>query len=300
MVNWNDAHWDALQKEYGQLLEAEHFIGIDIETTGLSPAKFAQIIELSAIRLDNDNPDKFTKIETLVRPTAKIPKKITNITGIKNEDVSSARGFNHIAKELYAFLGDSVIVAHNAMFEQRFLDYYLNYNQLFYTNTYFDTMKAMKLLFPETKGFNRLDKFLDMFGIVNDNWHNAGSDSLLTLVAFNELRKKYLEHYELDDKASYDFIDNDLSPEAWKVTSYRYWDKAYNTKNPKSRLYVRLKSPEGRVANIFYDYTIGEWDYNNSLTRVPLDFSEITKAITEKAFVDSLDDLNPHNHSVVF
>lgn len=299
---WATADWDALKKQYHDLLISDHFVGIDIETTGFSPNKFSQIIELSAIRLDNPDSEEFTKLETLVRPVGKIPPKISKITGITDEMVSKVRGFNHLSKELFSFLSDAVIVAHNAMFEQRFLDFYMNYNQLPYTNNYFDTVKAMKLLFPNYKGGNRLDAFLELFGMVNENWHNANSDSLLTLIAFNKLRKMYLDHFGIDDPIDYDhFVDNDFDPEAWQVTSVNYWEKAYSTKNPKSRLYVRLVSPDKKsFANIFYDYVIDEWDYNNSLTRNPLDFSEITKEVLKQNNVKSLNELNPHKMTAVF
>lgn len=296
-VDWTKADWYALKNKYGKILEHDHFTGIDIETTGLSPEKYAQIIELSAIHLDADNPEDYSKLETLIRPDGSIPKKITTITGITNEMVQNARGLTHVAKELYSFLSDSVIVAHNAMFEKRFLDYYFNYNQLFYTNEYFDTMTAMKLLFPETKGANRLDSFLALFDITNEHWHEANSDSLLTLIAFSKLRKKYFEFFNLEDNIDYDFVENSFNPEIWDLKSARYWEKSYHTKAGKSRLYVRLLDAKNKkVANIYFNYKINEWDYNNQLTRVPLDFSGISELIKEKYNVSDIRELNPHSY----
>lgn len=294
-IDWSTAKWDKLKEAYGDILEHNHFIGVDLETTGFSPEKHAEIIEISAIRLDSTDTNKFHKFETLVRPTVKIPKKISTLTSITNDMVQQVKGPTHIMKELFSFLSDGVIVAHNAMFEQRFLDYYMNYNQLFYTNVYFDTMTAMRILFPKTKGFNRLDAFLDIFDIVNDNWHQANSDSLLTLIAFSKLREKYFEHYELEDNLDFHFDDNSFNPEKWRLLNANYWEKSYHTQAGKSRLYVRLSSPSiKKNVNIFYDYKIHDWNYNNQLTRVPLDFSAIEKDICTKYNVDQIEELNPH------
>lgn len=294
-IDWSTAKWDKLKEAYGEILEHNHFIGVDLETTGFSPEKHAEIIEISAIRLDATDTNKFHKFETLVRPTVKIPKKISTLTSITNDMVQQVKGPTHIMKELFSFLSDGVIVAHNAMFEQRFLDYYMNYNQLFYTNVYFDTMTAMKLLFPKTIGFNRLDAFLDIFGIVNDNWHQANSDSLLTLIAFSKLREKYFEYYGLENNLDFHFDDNTFNPEKWRLLNASYWEKSYHTQSGKSRLYVRLSSPNiKKNVNIFYDYKIHDWNYNNQLTRVPLDFSAIEKDICTKYNVDQIEELNPH------
>lgn len=293
-LNWADADWDALKAKYDDLLRLPHFVGLDLETTGFSPQRHAEIIELSAIRLDHKSQKHFHKFETLVRPTTRIPAKITKLTGITNEDVKTARGFTHIAKELYTFISDGVLVAHNASFEQRFMDYYLNYNQLFYTNPYFDTMAAMKLLFPKAKSY-KLDAFLDLFDLTNPDWHSAMSDSLMTLVGFEKLREKYLAHYHLPDQIDYDFEDVNFEPEIWTPLSANYWEKAYHTKNPRSRLYVRVKAPNyDMVANIYYDYIIDDWNYNNALTKVPLDFSEITNELCQRYHVKNLKDFNPH------
>lgn len=291
---WATANWDALRDVYHDLLMMEHFIGIDLETTGFSPQVHSFIIELSAIRVDDPSEDNWTKFDTLVKPPVSIPKKITNITGITNDMVKDARGFTHIAKELYTFMGDSVIVAHNAMFEQRFLDHYLNYNQLFYTNPYFDTVTAFKLLFPKAKD-HKLDTFLEYFGLVNDNWHSADADAYFTLVGFFYLRKKYLEHYGLEDTISYKIDDRPFEPEIWNIKSVNYWEKSPHLKSGKSRLYVKCTSEDNKkFANIFYDYKLEEWDYNNQNTNTPLDFSEMTKLILEKYKVKSLKELNPN------
>lgn len=286
-----DINFEGLCKNFHEQLTAEHYIGIDLETTGLSPLKFAQIIEFAAFRVDNDDPQKWDKLYSLIKPKSSIPKKITKLTGITNEQVKNAPGFTHFAKELYTFMSDAYIIAHNASFEKRFLDYYMNYNQLLYTNEYVDTLKLYKVAFPD-RGNYTLESFLAEFGLTNDKWHTAESDAYYTTLAFMKLRSLYLKHYGIDDPISYEFEDRLFESSAWVVKSANYWSKALHTKNPRERLYVRVVNPEGEgVANIYYDYIVSDWDYNNSITHTPLDFSDITNQILKMKRVKSLSDL---------
>lgn len=292
---WSIANWDALRSEYHEELTYPHYSGLDIETTGFSPGVHSQIIELSIILLDNDIEEKRSNINTLVRFMGKVPKKITDLTGITTEMVKNYNvpGKTHLMKEVYSFAADTIVVAHNANFEKRFLDFYMNKNQLPFDNTYIDTMKIMKLLFPSVSSYT-LDSFLDLLSIENKKSHSAFYDATSTLEAFNRVRKLYLKHYELADRVNYDISERGYNPVKWKVIARpRYWSKAPNTQNPKSRLYVQIKDPNsGEQANIFYDYIYKQWDYNNQITHRPLDFSEIEKEIVNEMNLSSIEDLN--------
>lgn len=283
--------FDALRDKFHEQFTAQHYIGIDLETTGFSPEKFAQIIEFAAFRVNNEDPEQWEKLYSLIKPKSPIPKKITKITGIDDEQVKNAPGFTHFAKELYTFMGDAYIIAHNANFEKRFLDFYMNYNQLLYTNEYIDTLEIYKTGFPDRNKHN-LEAFISEFNLTNDKWHTAEADAYYTTLAFIKLRALYLEHFGLEDTIDYDVDDRLFESEKWKVRSVKYWSKAIGTKNPKERLYVSVVNPNGEgFANIYYDYIINDWDYNNSITREPLDFSYIKDQILKMRRVSSLEEL---------
>lgn len=96
---------------------------IDLETTGLllpeaSSLKYQpKIIEICALRLD-DNYDLVDSIETLVDPEQEISEEITKITGIRNEDVEGKPKYIDIHDSLVdLFLGERIVVAHNAPFD---------------------------------------------------------------------------------------------------------------------------------------------------------------------------------------
>lgn len=96
------------------------FIALDAETTGLE-AETDKIIEIAAIKFDllsNDHP----VFESLINPAVKLPRKITNITGITNKMLVDQPPFAELAQDLKAFIGDLPIVAYNAKFDKGFLD----------------------------------------------------------------------------------------------------------------------------------------------------------------------------------
>ena len=119
-------------------LDLSSFIALDFETTGLS--KFTdRIIEVAAIIFkDGKITDSFV---TLVNPKIQISDTITNITGITNEMVSHAPTEQEIVEELYSFIGNYPLVAHNMKFDEGFLKELFNrYNLPEKSNQLYDTL----------------------------------------------------------------------------------------------------------------------------------------------------------------
>lgn len=77
-----------------------NFVVIDIETTGLSPAK-DEILEIAAIRYINFSP--MEKFVTLTSPSKHIPTSATRINGISDVMVEGFPHFKYIAKSLEDF-----------------------------------------------------------------------------------------------------------------------------------------------------------------------------------------------------
>lgn len=92
---------------------------VDVETTGLSPGRGDRVIEIAVARVDEHGQveDEFV---TLVNPEGRDTGPVF-IHGISNADVAKAPTFADIAPELLARLDGTVVVAHNAPFEERFL-----------------------------------------------------------------------------------------------------------------------------------------------------------------------------------
>jgi DNA polymerase-3 subunit epsilon len=94
---------------------------VDIETTGGKPTD-SSIIEVAGIKIQNNQIiDTF---EELVY-TKEIPIVIEELTGIKTEDVQSARRCQDVLASFKIFLSDTIFVAHDVKFDYNFISYYM-------------------------------------------------------------------------------------------------------------------------------------------------------------------------------
>src|SRR5687768_10360118 len=91
---------------------------VDIETTGGS-YRNSRVLEVAAIRYENG--EIVQEFSSLIDPEAYIPRSITSLTGIREQDVTGAPKFEDIADELFEILDGAVFVAHNVRFDYSFL-----------------------------------------------------------------------------------------------------------------------------------------------------------------------------------
>ena len=97
---------------------------LDIETTGFSLEKFADIIEIGALKLDVNNRKVVSAFSQLIRPTqsASIPAKITELTRITWQQLENQPYIEDVLPVFYNFIGILPVVIHNAKFDwTRFL-----------------------------------------------------------------------------------------------------------------------------------------------------------------------------------
>ena len=97
----------------------ERFIVFDFETTGLDSSKH-EIIEIGAIRVNRDSKQHDT-FEAMIKISNRIPKRITEITGISQEMVQDGIPLPEALEQFRAFVGDLPLVAFNAQFDEGFL-----------------------------------------------------------------------------------------------------------------------------------------------------------------------------------
>ncbi len=98
------------------------FVVCDVETTGLSPV-YNRITEIALIKVQNGEIiDKFT---SLINPQQYIPREITRLTGISNEDVLNKPSFGDLSQKILSFIECSenkiVFTGHNVSFDYKFL-----------------------------------------------------------------------------------------------------------------------------------------------------------------------------------
>ena len=94
------------------------FTVVDVETTGWAPDD-AGITEIGAVRLHQGKV--VAEFSSLVNPGTPVPQKITELTGISDHMLVSAPPVAAVLPGLLAFAQGSVLAAHNAPFDLRFL-----------------------------------------------------------------------------------------------------------------------------------------------------------------------------------
>lgn len=159
-----------------QAMDTEYCV-LDIETTGLS-FRTEKITELGAVKYKNG--EIVEQFECFVNPEKPIPEEVVNITHITDEMVKDAETIEQVLPKFLDFIGDAVIVAHNADFDVGFIKY--NAEQYGYKleNTYIDTLRLAKDLFPDYKKY-KLGLIAEKLGIKVEVAHRA-LDDVITLV----------------------------------------------------------------------------------------------------------------------
>src|SRR5215203_3852534 len=101
-------------------LDETVYVVFDFETTGAKTPP-CRVTEIGAYRVSGS---KITgEFHTLVNPETPIPFFITQLTGISDRMVRYEPKFRDVASDFLDFIGDSVLVAHNASFDMRFLNH---------------------------------------------------------------------------------------------------------------------------------------------------------------------------------
>jgi DNA polymerase-3 subunit epsilon len=101
------------------LLEEAEFVVFDLETTGLSAPR-DRICEIGAMRVRAlELADSF---QSLVNPRLPLPQPVARLTGLREQELRRAPPVSSVIKHFIVFTGDAPLVAHNARFDQRFLE----------------------------------------------------------------------------------------------------------------------------------------------------------------------------------
>ncbi|CEO26834.1 PolC-type DNA polymerase III [Paraclostridium sordellii] len=165
------------------------FVVFDIETTGFSNTN-DKITEIGAVKIENFKVvDRFSE---LVNPEVDISYKIQELTGITNDLVSDKPTIEEILPKFLDFVGDSVLVAHNAEFDMGFISQKSREQGLEFKNKSVDTLTLARVLLPHLKR-HRLNVIAKDLGIPLLNHHRAVDDAEATahiFIKFLEMLKK--------------------------------------------------------------------------------------------------------------
>jgi DNA polymerase III subunit epsilon len=155
-------------------LDEARFVVVDLETTGGRPAP-GSIIEIGAYRVEGGRLT--ASFQSIVRPMMPIPRFVEGLTSITNEMVLEAPPIEEVLPAFREFLGDAVMVAHNAQFDHSFLDF--EFRRLFgigITNPLLCTIRLSRRLLPSLKR-RRLDALAEHFGLSTEGRHRGLGDA---------------------------------------------------------------------------------------------------------------------------
>lgn len=180
----------------GQSIDTTYCV-LDIETTGFS-FRTEKITEVGIMKVKNG--EVIDEFSCFVNPEKPIPQRVVEVTNITDDMVKDAETIDKVMPKILEFVGDSVLVAHNADFDIGFLKYNANELGLSLDNTYLDTLRLAKDLFPDYKKY-KLGKIAENLGIKVEVAHRALDDVDTTVkvlnVMLNMLKEKGVE--TLDD-----------------------------------------------------------------------------------------------------
>ncbi len=164
----------------GQDIDTTYCV-FDLETTGLS-YRTEKITEIGIMKIKcGEVIDTFS---CFVNPEKHIPEKVTEVTNITDDMVKEAETIEQVLPKVLEFFGDSVLVAHNADFDIGFLKHNAKILGYELNNTYLDTLKLAKMLFPDYKKY-KLGIIAENLGIKVEVAHRALDDVDTTVKVFN-------------------------------------------------------------------------------------------------------------------
>lgn len=160
-----------------ELINNLEFCVFDLETTG-GNHKNDKIIEIGLVKIKNL---KIVEEKNyLIQPEIKIPDFIQKLTNITPHDVKAAPVIEDVIDEILAFMGDSILVAHNTSFDVPFFNSVLaRLGKEELKNKSLCTNLMTKYLIPHLMNSN-LNYMSKIFQISHNHAHRALDDAIAT------------------------------------------------------------------------------------------------------------------------
>lgn len=158
----------------------------DTETTGLQPSEGDEIIQIGATRIVAGKLRREDCFEQLVDPQRDIPAAGIAIHGITPEMVRGAPTIDVVLPAFHTFAQDTVLVAHNAAFDMRFLELKRERTGLGFDQPVLDTLLLSAVVHPQ-QASHRLEAIAERLGVPVLGRHTALGDAMVTAEVFLKL-----------------------------------------------------------------------------------------------------------------
>ncbi len=155
------------------------YVVFDTETTGLKPSEGDRIVQLAGVRIVGRRILTGESFNRLVNPGRPIPPDSTRFHGLTDEQMIGKPPIEVVLPQFKSFVAESVLVAHNAAFDLKFLRMFEAQSGVRFDNPVLDTMLLATFL-DEQAGGQSLDDLCRRYGVAIEGRHTALGDSLAT------------------------------------------------------------------------------------------------------------------------
>ncbi|MEY3510392.1 MAG: polymerase PolC-type [Pseudomonadota bacterium] len=169
-----------------RLLTELTYTVFDTETTGLNPSEGDEIIQMGAMRIVNGKLLSQECFDQLVDPQRRIPAATIPIHGIEPHMVAGKPTIAQVLPSFHGFAKDTVLVAHNAAFDMRFLQLKEQATGLVFDQPVLDTLLLSAVVHPN-QASHRLEAIAERFNVTVVGRHTAMGDAMVTAEVFLKL-----------------------------------------------------------------------------------------------------------------
>jgi DNA polymerase-3 subunit epsilon len=169
-----------------RLLTELTYTVFDTETTGLNPSQGDEIIQIGATRIVNGKLLRQESFEQLVDPQRELSPESIRIHGLTREMLTGQPDIAKVLPAFHAFAADTVLIAHNAAFDMRFLQLKENLTGVRFDQPVLDTLLLSAVIHPNQES-HRLEAIAERLNLTILGRHTALGDAMVTAEVFIKL-----------------------------------------------------------------------------------------------------------------
>ena len=166
----------------------DSYVCIDLETTGLNP-KTDKIIEIGVVKVEHNEIAE--EWETFVNPGRQLEGRITELTGIRDEQLTSAPVIDEVLPKLLEMTGDFVLLGHSILFDYSFIKKAAVNCKMNFEKDGIDTLKIARKYLPDLES-RSLPCLCRHYGICH-NAHRALQDAKATVELYRKLAEQFYD-----------------------------------------------------------------------------------------------------------